>query len=243
MAILELVALNSGGLTLSSIMRRLNIPSGTCHYILTRLAREGYLSRQEDTKRYEIGLKLVGIAHGALRDMGLRIAAEPILYKLAAETKLCGIVGVLDRSHIMIVDKVEQPGMVKVDLEIGVRYPAYLTALGKALLSHLPDQEVARIIDTYGVPKRLGKTGDAKASFLSELKAVKRRGYATVNEELSVGVQAIAAPIIGPRGRAPAAVSATGSRVPLDDRNIINAVTTAAREISKRLFQTGQQSR
>ena len=239
LAILELVALNPGGLTLSGIMRRLKIPSGTSHYILTRLAREGYLARREDTKRYEIGLKLVGIAHGALRDMGLRIAAEPVLHQLAAETKLCALVGVLERSHVMIVDKVEQPGMVKADLEIGVRYPAYVTALGKALLAQMRDAEASHYLDTYGVPKKFGKDANSKASFLKELRAIKTQGYATVDEELAVGVQAIAVPIPGMSGRAQAAVSATGARVQLDDRNIIDAVMRAAREIAKRLAPAG----
>ena len=85
--------------------------------------------------------------------------------------------------------------MVKADLEIGVRYPAYVTALGKALLAEMSEAEASLHLDTYGVPKKFGRDANSKTSFLKEPRAIKKQGYATVDEELAVGVQAIAVPI------------------------------------------------
>jgi len=235
LAIMETISTTSGGLTLSEVVRRLHLPASTCHYILTRLTRHGYLVKQPDTKHYEIGVKLIAIAHGALREMKLRVAAEPVLHRLAEETGMGAFVGVLERSTVMIVGKVERPGALPMDMEIGVRYPAHRTALGKVLLANLSAPEQMKALS----PARAFRKWQRNAlhgTLLAELTEVKRRGYATNDEELFPGIRALAAPIEGVEAQAKAAVSVTGGRLRIDDRKIIAAVRTAAHEISKRLF-------
>ena len=72
LAILESAAQKPGGLTNAVIHRRLTIPTSSCSYILNRLEKAGYLRRSAFTRKYEMGLKILTLAHGALRDMGLR---------------------------------------------------------------------------------------------------------------------------------------------------------------------------
>lgn len=160
--------------------------------------------------RYEIGLKVVALAHGALREMGLRRVAEPILHRLVAETRYSGIIGVLERGLVMIVDKVEQPALAKTDMDIGVRYPAHTTALGKVLLAHLPMTEVAEIFDHFGSlanPSR--KEARSTSGLMRELDSVKRKGYAVSDGELFLGISAVAAPVFDASGTIRAVVSAS----------------------------------
>jgi DNA-binding IclR family transcriptional regulator len=231
-AILDLVSAKPSGITLSGIMRRLGLPASSCHYILTRLERHGYLFRIGDTKRYVIGVRLIAVAHSALRDVGVRSAAEPALHRLAMETRSGAFVGVLERNAVMIVGKVEEPGLLKMDMEIGVRYPAHLTALGKVLLADLRPSEFRRSFLPY-IPLK-DRTGRPLRQLLKELGDVKVKGHGTNNEELFIGIRAIAAPIIDSDGRVRSAVSATGPRFHIDDEAVIRAVKSAAREISMR---------
>jgi len=120
-------------------------------------------------------------------------------------------------------------------MEIGVRYPAHRTALGKVLLANLSAPEQMKALS----PARAFRKWQRNAlhgTLLAELTEVKRRGYATNDEELFPGIRALAAPIEGVEAQAKAAVSVTGGRLRIDDRKIIAAVRTAAHEISKRLF-------
>jgi DNA-binding IclR family transcriptional regulator len=235
LAILELVAYKSGGLSNGEICARLKIPTSTASYILSRLEREGFLRRETDTGRYEIGLKVVALSHGAFRDMGLRRIAEPILHNMAAETRASGFVAVLERGRVMIVDKVERPGLAKIDMDIGVRYPAHSTALGKSMLAHLPKDQLHELFEQYGLPKSSPKTIDSKIRLLEELEAVRKQGYSTSDGELYLGFRAIAAPIFGLSGEVRAAVSATGVTLLVDDGKVIKSVRTAAHEISLRI--------
>ncbi len=234
LAILELIAHKSGGYSNGEISRRLKIATSTTSYILSRLEREGYIKRGGERGRYEIGLKVVALAHGALREMGLRKAAEPILHRLVAETKRSALIGVLERGLMMIVDKVEQPETTKIDMDIGVRYPAHTTALGKVLLSNLHADELKALFAPDEAGKKLRTPMAMRPNLMTELAAVKRRGYAISDGELFFGMWAMAAPIFDASGAVRAAVSATGPR-PKDDEEIAAALKRSAREISQRL--------
>ena len=234
LAILEFVAHKSGGLTNAEISEHFKIPTSSSSYILRRLEREGYLRRAPENGRYEMGLKIVALSHGALRDMGLRRTAEPILHRLSAQTRVSALIGVLERGRVMIVDKVEKPDLARIDIDIGVRYPAHSTALGKVLLAHLPQDQLMGFYDHPGLAKISPKTIDSKDRLLAELECVRKQGYATSDGELFLGIRAVAAPIFDESGQVAAAVSITGVSVYVEDENNINTVKLAAREISRR---------
>jgi IclR family transcriptional regulator, KDG regulon repressor len=234
LAILEFVAHKSGGLTNAEISEHFKIPTSTSSYILHRLEREGYLRRGKETGRYEMGLKIVALSHGALRDMGLRRIAEPILHRLSVQTRVSALIGVLERGSVMIVDKVEKPDLARIDMDIGVRYPAHSTALGKVLLAHLPQCQLTGLLDHPRLAKVSPKTIDSKDRLISELENVRSQGYAASDGELYLGIRALAAPIFDESEHVAAAVSITGVTVYVNDENNINSVKVAAREISRR---------
>lgn len=235
LVMLELIAYKSGGLSNADISSRMGIATSTSSYILNRLERAGFLEREAETGRYQIGLKVVAIAHAPLRDMGLRRTAEPVLRRLAGQTDASSFIGVLERGNVMIVDKVEKADLAIIDMNIGVRYPVHSTALGKTLLAYLPENRVRMIFNRIPFVKSSPRTIDSKAKLLEDLKIVRKQGYAISDGELFLGIRAVAAPIFGASGEPRAAVSATGFSVAVDDRRIISAVQAAAHEISLRL--------
>jgi IclR family KDG regulon transcriptional repressor len=242
LAILEFIAHKSGGLTNAEISGHFKMATSTSSYILKRLEREGYLRRDPENGRYEMGLKIVALSHGALRDMGLRRIAEPILHRLSSENKTSALIGVLERGRVMIVDKVEKPDLARIDIDIGVRYPAHSTALGKVLLAHLPERQLVNLFDHYGLPKTSPKTIDSRSRLLEELQSVRKQGYAVSDGELFLGIRAIAAPIFDATEEVSAAVSVTGVTISVDEESAISAVKAAAREIS-RCFRSATEAR
>jgi IclR family acetate operon transcriptional repressor len=184
-----------------------------------------------------MGLKIVALSHGALRDMGLRRIAEPILHRLSSDTQTSALIAVLERGRVMIVDKVEKPDLARIDIDIGVRFPAHSTALGKILLAHLPERQIVNLFDYYGLPKISPKTIDSRSRLLAELRTVQKQGYAVSDGELYLGIRAVAAPIFDAGGQVSAAVSATGVSVSVEEETVIGKVKAAAREIS-RSFRT-----
>ncbi len=237
--ILELIARKSGGCSNSEISRRLKLATSTTCYILSSLEREGYVKRTGERGRYEIGMKIIALAHGALREMGLRRAAEPILHRLVAETGHSALIGVLENGLVMIVDKVEQPDLASLDMDIGVRYPAHSTALGKVLLANLPPEELSALIDKSASGRSFRPGTPSPKEVLRELSLVKKQGYSVSDGHLFIGFRAIAAPILDAAGVVRAAVSATGisrrTGRSQSDTDITTSILRAAREISARL--------
>jgi IclR family KDG regulon transcriptional repressor len=246
LALLETVEKTSGGLRHAEISRRLRIPKSTCSWILARLERQGYLICDGDTGRYKMGLKAIALAHGALRELGFRSCAEPVLYRIASETGLAAGIGVLEGGQVLIVDRVEAPEFSgsgrlsderpRDQREIGRELPAHSTALGKVLLAYLPRNTLPACLDKLVLARRTPRTIVSRADLLVELRKIRRRGYATADEEHSRGLRAISAPIFDFTGAVPAAISLNGSPAApiwLAPRKLIALLSDAARDISR----------
>ncbi len=241
LVLLKIIEQTPGGLRNTDISRRLGIAKSSCSYILTHLEREGYLVKDAASRRYKIGLAPVALAHGALREVGIRTVAEPALYKLTAQTGLSAGLGVLQGGRVLLVDRVEGPRFVdrairvaarrtgvsyraRAQRDIGRELPAHSTALGKVLLAFLPRQQVNDLVV-------------AKKPLLAELNRVRAQRYAISDGEVYPDLRALSVPIFDADGQVRAAVSVNGNpndRVWDDLPTLIRTVEEAARDISWR---------
>ena len=260
LAALEIIAQAPGGLRNADIHRRLRIPKSTCSFILSRLEQKGYLAKNHASGRYRIGLTPVALAHGALREIGVRTIAEPALYQLATATGLSAGIGILERGYVLIIDRVEgydfvrdvvqsadgfipsqnhpTPGYpVREDRAIGRELPAHSTAVGKVLLAWLPEPALLELLEQRGLQRRTRKTITSRARLFQELESVRKQGYATADGEYSSGLRSIATPIQNAAGFVTSGVSLNG---PVTDAawkesaELVELVKSAAREISRR---------
>jgi DNA-binding IclR family transcriptional regulator len=258
LVLLTVIEQTPGGLTNAEISRQMKIPKTTCSYIARRLEREGYLTKDEPSGRYKIGLAVVALAHGALREIGIRTVAEPALYKLTSQTGLSGGIGVLERRHVLLVDRVEGSRFVNRALEaasettartgppayrgrtqrdVGRELPVHSTALGKVLLAFEPPERVLELIAGTELTRSTAKTVTSKTRLLAELEQVRKQGYAIADGETYPDLRSLAVPILGSEESARAALSVNGSpgeRVWLDLPELVKAVQDAARDISRR---------
>jgi IclR family KDG regulon transcriptional repressor len=260
LAVLELIAQTPGGLRNAEISRRLRIPKSTCTYILSRLEQSGYLTKNHDSSLYRIGLTPVALAHGALREIGVRTIAEPALYKLATATGLSAGIGILERGYVLIIDRVEGYDFVRdlvqgadgfspsgkshpphypvrEDRDVGRELPAHSTAVGKVLMAWLPRPALLELLEQRGLPRLTRKTITSKARLFQELELVREQGYATANGEHSSSLRSIATPIRNAAGFVSAGVSLNGPITKAawnEPSELVELVKSAAREISRR---------
>ena len=235
MAILELASQRPGGLTNAEVHRRLGVATSSCSYVLRRLEDAGYLRRSLGSGKYELGLKVLTLAHGALRDIGLRTIAEPVLHRLAKQTGLSGYIGVLQKGEMVIVARIDQPELAEIDFEVGAALPAHATAVGKLLLAHLKPNELQTFFVTHELTKQSKNTIDSRERLIRELNAIRKRGHSTSDGELYPNIRVIAAPIFDAAGDVCAALSLVGRDVALDDSETVKGVKSAATLISRRL--------
>jgi DNA-binding IclR family transcriptional regulator len=99
---------------------------------------------------------------------------------------------------------------VRVPSSVGQRNPAHCTAVGKALLAHLPQNDLDALIRSRGLKAHTRNTITSPALLKRELRAIRERGYAIDDEEIEEGLRCVGAPVRDHSGRVVASMSIAG---------------------------------
>jgi DNA-binding IclR family transcriptional regulator len=207
--LLELLEVHGQPMTISELARQLGINKGTTRDLLETLRTHGLLERDEDRKQYRLGPRLARLGIAALGQLDLASVARPFLIDLADEINGAVVLLVPQGERATIVDKVDG-GRVAVEASatVGRRIPLAAGASGKVFLAYLEDAERAQYWANLTHPT--ARTITDPALYAKELERVRRRGYATDDEEYLTGVRAACAPVFDARGRLTAAVLIIG---------------------------------
>jgi DNA-binding IclR family transcriptional regulator len=239
--ILEAINQAPSGLQLREIAQQTGINKSTAYRFMAHLETEGYLFRDE-TGAYIVGPKLVRLGSGANYQATIRTISRPVVQNLWKATSETVNLGVLDGHDVFYLDVVQSPHPFRMAAHKGAWRPLNSTAMGKALLAYLPDEERDHIIDSLKFEKFSPFTITSLPKLRKELAKIREQGYSLDNEEAVLGTRCVSAPILMEDGRAAAAISVAGpvtrvakERVPF----FAKAVMTAAKSISNRLSNSG----
>lgn len=192
---------------LSELARRLGQSGPTLFRILATLTAHGYVEKTP-ASRYRLTAKAWELGARALRRMGLRDLARPVMEQLALATRETVHLSVRLGNDIVIIEKVEGLEPVRVDTHVGLRAPIHCSATGKALVAWEPPAALETML-----PGRLARFGAStitdRAAFARELAGVRRLGWARNREEWRPGVCAAAVPVRDATGAVVAALSVT----------------------------------
>ncbi len=185
-------------LGIADIADELGMSRSTTHRYVITLVALGYLE-QGASRKYRLGLRVTDLGMSALNSTGLREHARPYLEELRQRTSYTTSLGVLDGTEVLYVDRARsfRRGQSQIDLglQAGSRVPAYCTAMGKLLLSNLPEAQLRDALAEIKLTKRGPNTIMSKKALRAELDQISETGFAVDDEELAAGLFAIAAPI------------------------------------------------
>lgn len=226
-------------LNLVSVSAAADLDTSTTFRLLAALQDQGYVSKHSVTGNYSLGVACVELAHAFL-NRSVQSIAMPHLMALRDETKETVHLAVFDMMEVVYVDK--QEGLHAVGLtksRIGGRNQAYCSGVGKAMLAYR-DQNAVRKFYEENPPERLtSMTLATVEELMTELEAIRQRGYAFDYGENEPEVRCVAAPIFDSTGTAVAAlsVSGTGGRMdPLPEQtDLIEKVLATAATVSRSL--------
>lgn len=176
------------------------------------LTKLGYVHKEAATRRFELTAKTLEIGYRFLRGSRLVDKAVPYLLHLSRETEETVNLTVLDGTEIVFVSRFLSRHMLNTDVIIGTRMPAYCTAPGIAMLSHLPETEALRILDASDLKPHTPETTWKKPDLVRKLRQSAQQGYATAFEEYYRGDISIAAAVLDAQGRPEGAVNVAVSR-------------------------------
>ena len=233
LAVIRAFGADDPELTLSDVARRTGLTRAAARRFLLTLTDLGYV--RTDGKQFALTPRVLDLGYAFLSSLTLPEVAEPHLERLAAELRESSSVSVLDGDDIVYVGRVPTSRIMRVAINVGTRFPAYATSMGRVLLAGLPDDLRRAYLERAEIKPLTARAIDNAADLAAELDRVRGQGWALVDQELEEGLRSIAAPIHDAGGRTIAAVnvSAHASRVSAEEikRTLLPPLLAAAQRI------------
>ena len=212
--LLEQLADADQALTLSELADRTTLPMPTIHRLLRFMTNEGYV-RQEPSKRYALGLRMIRFGQAASR--GLSTWATPYLAELVDKFGETTNLAMLEGDSCVYVAQVPSPQSMRMFTEVGRVVMPHCTGVGKAMMSMMSDQQASALLSRTGMPPRTPQTLTTPAAMLTALAHAREVGYALDDGEQELGVRCVAAPLRNLPFLAAVSVSGPSGRVTTDD--------------------------
>lgn len=194
-------------MTLAEVATATGLARATARRLLLTLEHLGYVRGRDGWFSLTPAVLRLGLVYtGAL---GLWDVARPHLEDLVRRTGESSSLAQLDGADMVYVGRVAVPRILSLAVRVGTVLPAAATSMGKVLLAALPPDELSEVLarpSRSTVVPRHAPTGPALDAALAEVRA---RGYAVSDEELTLGVRSVAAPVRDGAGRVVAAVNVT----------------------------------
>ena len=151
---------DANGLRLSEIARSLDTSKSTALAVLRTLAARGFVAELGEGRgrRYRLGLTLARLGDQVLEQIDLLDVALPSLRAMTEETGWTSRLGVLDEDYAVMIGRVDGPGIIRFQSNLARLELPHCSAIGKALLSHLPEESVRTIVARTGLPPRTATT-------------------------------------------------------------------------------------
>jgi DNA-binding IclR family transcriptional regulator len=201
LSILEYLDSSRRGLNISEISRKLEIPKSSTHVIVVTLERMGYVQRRPDSLNYHLGLKAYGLGRGMMKNISIAEVAFP------------------DGDQGVYIQKVDAPGLIKIDTYVGRRMDLHCTGVGKVILAYGPEEVLEKTLAKQAYIRHTRNTITSSRALRREVARIRGVGYALDDEEEELAVRCVAVPIFHPSGRFAAGLSVTGTttQIPLEE--------------------------
>ncbi len=233
-----LQALAAGPAGVSEIADRTDLPKSTVSRLLGTLVELGAVEQSELLGVYGLGELIIDLSASASPGRNLISLARPFLVELVEEIGEAAGLGMLDGAHVYYYDQVDGDHQVQVRDWTGESVDAHVVSSGLVLMASAPPE----IRDEFLAGPLAAWTANSvtdRAVLAQRLVETERAGFAWVYEEMSEGLNSVAAPIVNPAGTVIAAVHAHGPSYrfpePGHSASIAAAVVETGRRISERL--------
>lgn len=243
LTLLETIAQMGGEATLTSLSVRTKLNISTCHHLLATLVKWGFVAKVPGRRTYALGSRIQHLSQACMRDVDLPNRAQPYLDRINAAIGETVYLCVLHGDQMMTIQRREARHAVRVDGGvIGRLIAPHATALGKAMLAWLPDDEVRRICESRGMKRFTPNTITELPALFEALRQVRLDGFAVDREEFEPGIVCIGAAIRGHAGIVVGSLSASIPTVRATEAHLAEiqaAVTSAARALSAEMSDQG----
>lgn len=183
------------------------LPMPTVYRVVMTLVAEGYLDHLPNGD-YRPGVRTLTLGTAALRSLDLVAIATPKLQHLGDTTGETVNLAVLTGERVLYLVRLRNSDLVTANIQVGSTLPAVTTSIGKLLLAHLDEDDLAERVTADSFTAQQGPNAKRSLKELkAELRKIRSQGWSMQDEELAHGLRSVAGPITNPDGRVVAGVN------------------------------------
>jgi len=196
-------------LTLSDAAQVTGLTRATARRFLMTLETLGYATT--DGKHWRLTARVLDLGHSYLASLGLPEIVAAHLEAVAVTVHESASAAVLEGADIVYVARVESRKIMRVQITVGTRFPAYVTSMGRVLLADLDPAEAERILTASERSTFTSHTKTSVSDLMAEVSRARAEGFSLVDQELEMGLRSVAVPVRDSSGRVIAAINVSTS--------------------------------
>ena len=217
-------------MTLSAVAEKNGLSRAAARRYLLTLLKLGYVS--QDDKTFRLTAKVLELGYSYLTSLDFTETITPIMERVSYRLGESCSALVLDGTDIVYVARIPRRGLIPINLQIGARLPAYATSGGRVLMAALPDAELNSLLDRTSFDQLTAYT-KGRESLLAELNRIRSQGYAIVDQELELGMRALAVPVFDLRRQTRFALNTSSHVSSVSVQRIIDEYVPILQEASQ----------
>jgi IclR family transcriptional regulator, acetate operon repressor len=228
LSILEALAGSDGGLTLTDVAQRAQLPPSTTHRLLSTLEKMGYVYQAGDLGLWCVGLQAFTVGTTFLSNRDFVAQSHAYMHRLMEQAGETANLAILDGTEAVFIAQVQCHEMMRTLVKLGSRVPLHASGVGKAIFAALPDQQIDAILKVRGLPRITDNTIVAMETMWAALRVIRQRGYSFDDEEHARSTRCVGAAVYDEHAEPLGAISIAGPSSRLSDERIKHLGTVVA---------------
>jgi len=220
--------LNGAGVT--ELAQELDISKGTVHNHLATLENHEYVVNENGT--YKLGLRFLELGEYTRRETHLLEIAKPKIDQLSEQTGEIANLMIEQHGRGIYLYIARGKKAVNLDTTVGTRQYLHTSALGKSILSKMPEEKLEKVLRRHGLLAETPNTVTTRDALETELNEIRERGVAFDGEERAEGIRCVAAPITDNEVNLLGSVSVSGPSTRMKDDRFRSEIPEAVQNIA-----------
>ncbi|HLY56187.1 MAG TPA: IclR family transcriptional regulator C-terminal domain-containing protein [Stellaceae bacterium] len=218
---------------LTEIAQAAQLHAAVARRCLHTLEDLGYVGRAG--RRFFLRPRILELGTAYLDAVDSEALVRDYLSEIVAQSGHSSSLTVLDGHDIVYLAHVGPRRVLRLEASVGTRYPAYPTSMGRALLSGLPDDQIRRYVETAEIRQLTRFTVTDPERLVTSIRRAREDGFSCVEDELAIGVIAIAVPVFDRTGRVVASINCSAQSGETGCEELVSRHLPLLREVAARI--------
>lgn len=223
-------------LSLAELSRKTGLDKASLFRMMYTLEKHDLVTKNADA-RYSLGLRLLYYGNIVAERQSLVDVARPAMQRFSLETGRSAHLGRMSRNRVTTLHIERAQSDIQVTMRIGMNAPLYATAMGRAILSNVPDEALRNLVASFSYKQYAPTSLQDEQELRDVIYHTRKNGFATDINERFPGFGSIAAPIWNHQGVCESAVGVVTFAQDIEEHEdeLASQVIALAQEISEAL--------